>query len=167
MLLTFEIPSDYIKGDIVYNISGYPSVLAEYPYLQLKPNSTLVLNKVGDDTFWETLQFINHNFTFWFKLFLTKIFFFLAHVRPYWSLAHNLNSIIILLPLYSMLLVAGVKGKLNNIISKILLIFVLCHVLIVGCSVVDWDGRFLMPIYPVLFLLLSFYWKKPQKLSIH
>ncbi|NME66390.1 hypothetical protein [Flammeovirga aprica] len=167
MLLTFEVPSDYIKGDIIYNISAYTSVLSKYPYLKQTSDSLLVLDDMKGDTLTEIIQFIRFNFLFWIKLFFIKVFFFGSHVRPYWSLVHNMNSIIILLPIYSLIVVAFFKGKLKNTISRVMISFILCNAVIVGCTVVDWDGRFFMPIYPVLLLLSSFFWKVSLKSSTH
>ncbi|AZQ63438.1 oligosaccharide repeat unit polymerase [Flammeovirga pectinis] len=159
MLLSFNVVSDYIRGDVIYLISSYENIINKYPYLKVDNNSPLIIRKETVSTFIGMLYFIIDNFSFWIKLFLLKVTFFLLHVRPYWSISHNINSIIILFPLYIYSIVNFFNYKYDFDIKLIFISYFVVHLFIVGFTVADWDGRFFMPVYPVLLMYSSFYWR--------
>lgn len=151
MIETFQIIENYQFGEIIYNILSLPQK-AEYnslthtvPELNLLPPQFPPLIRL--------IHFIFFNFEFWCILFLKKIYFFLMHIRPYWSLKHNLYNIIILLPINILALWQIVIT--NNFVKFFILIYLVLHILIVGITTVDWDGRFFLPLIPIIIIFAA------------
>ncbi len=154
MLETFLIMENYSIGEVVYAISTLP-YRAEYASLFVSVPENLDFPSIHYQPLLKIIYFIVFNLKYWITLFLTKIFFYLVHVRPFWSIQHNLFNIAVLLPVYYY----SIKSLISSIRSDELKIFSITyfsiHVLSVGITTVDWDGRFLMPVLPLLFVLCS------------
>jgi hypothetical protein len=67
----------------------------------------------------------------------------LAHVRPYYSVRHNVVIVAVLLPLYTLALI-GIAATWRHPLTHLLLGLVVAHLLFVGVTLADYDGRFLL-----------------------
>ena len=98
------------------------------------------------------LLFVAGNPLYFLKLFSCKVLLFLTGIRPYFSLIHNIGVASFLLASYAW----GIYG-IRHIYSDFLKLLVLCffasQVLMVGCTSVNWDGRFLLPGLPFVFIV--------------
>lgn len=155
MLSTFTlIENDYVKGEIIYGISNYPDY-PDHDRLVLSPPDNLYIPSVEYPPIIRIVSFILHNPAYWLTLFFTKFYYFIMHIRPYWSVSHNLFSLLFLIPVYGL----SIRSFFVREFPKEILLFIIpyftIHVLSVCLSTVDWDGRFLMPLLPVLFLLAA------------
>ena len=152
MLTTFLLVENYITGDIVYAASTIKN-MHNIHWIVLTPPKNLYIPTNDHQPIIRLILFITHNFVFWIQLFLLKITYFISHIRPYWSWKHNLFSSIFLYPFYYF----AIKFLTNTNVNKELRIFALSyiflHTTIIGVTSVDWDGRFLMPLLPIFFLL--------------
>lgn len=155
MLATFTlIENDYVKGEIVYGIAHYP----DYPshdQLIVSPPEDLYIPDTTYPPIIRILTFILHNPIYWLKLFFIKFYYFSLHIRPYWSWTHNLFSLLFLIPVYGLSFRSFLYRKFPKEMLLFLIPYFTIHVLSVCLSTVDWDGRFLMPLLPVLFLLAA------------
>ncbi len=152
MMDTFLIVENYSTGEIIYAISTVP-YLAQYPELVVNvPNDLKVLTTEYPPAV-RLVHFVFVNFSFWCALFMKKVFYFLAHVRPYWSLKHNLFNLILILPTYIISIIQIIKSK--SIVKNFCVCYLLLHTLIVGLTSVDWDGRFFLPLTPILVILVA------------
>lgn len=138
MLTTFLLVENYRAGEIIYAATD---MVIERPSGLTNPSSPYPLLRV--------FLFIVQNPVYWTKLFVIKIYYLLFHTRPFWSFAHNLFSLAILVPSY-LLFFKGLRADKNILIFTIS--FLLVHILSVGFTTDDWDGRFLMPMLPVIFI---------------
>jgi hypothetical protein len=77
-----------------------------------------------------------------------------AHVRPYFSAPHNLLILGYLLPLYSFAIV-GFVSLARKSLCWLILAVVGSHLLFVGFTWADWDGRFLIYILPCFTVLAA------------
>ncbi len=149
MLRTYLVLENYQLGEIVYGVSlvgGYEQLLVRVPeHLSILPETYPPLLRI--------LHFALANFPYWIRLFSMKVFFFLLHIRPFWSITHNLFNLAFLLPLY-LFTILGLKG-LPRGLSLFFYAFTGIQILSVGLTSVDWDGRFLMPLLPLLFAISS------------
>lgn len=88
-----------------------------------------------------------------------RLFWFVAGVRPYFSLGHNLWLVVLLVAAYGLAFV-GMRR-----IARPLRLLLLLYMGLMAASVVaagaDWDGRFLHPLVPVLCLLAGQALAKP------
>lgn len=96
--------------------------------------------------------FIIGNILYFTKLFLVKLFLFLGHIKPYYSTAHNLLIVLILYPIY-LLALYGWKKLSSTPIKASILSFLSIQTLIVALTSENWDGRFLLPLLPLVFIL--------------
>ena len=92
--------------------------------------------------------FILYNPIFFLKLSLAKLFYFYGNAKPYFSWQHNVVIIGFLWTVYGF----GIKGF--KYLKKNHKVFLLSYLMIVLCSE-DWDGRFLIPVLPVVFVCCS------------
>ena len=95
--------------------------------------------------------FIAYNPVFFSKLFFTKAFLFLTGVRPYFSQAHNGSLLVFLLPCYLFAIVGW--RSIPKVFRLFTLLFVGSQIVMVGLTTVNWDGRFLLPMLPFVFVL--------------
>ncbi len=152
MLTTFMLIENYRTGDIIYAASTLPH-LSSHNWLVIIPPDTLFIPSVNLPPLIRLTSFIVHNFWFWLQLFISKIAYFIFHIRPYWSLKHNIYITCILIPLYYFAFLSFLKQSLSHSVLVFSITYILLHVIIVGVTSVDWDGRFLMPIIPLIFVL--------------
>ena len=155
MLSTYTlIENDYVKGEIIYGISGLPNHSA-YEKLKVMPPDNLYIPAAEHPPLVRIASFIINHPIYWLKLFFAKLYYFIMHIRPYWSVSHNLFSLLFLIPVYGL----SIRSFFVREFPKEILLFIIpyftIHVLSVCLSTVDWDGRFLMPLLPVLFLLAA------------
>jgi len=87
------------------------------------------------------------------KLFLGRIFYLLADVRPYYSLTHNVFCALFLLMFYWNRIKRMMLNRTINHLDFIIAGFIILNILLVGLTYSDWDGRFLCPILGALTLL--------------
>ena len=154
MLSTFLVMENYRLGEIIYNISAFSSD-PTYDLLVVTVPDKMYIPSQETPPIMKILSFVLHHPVYWTKLFLAKLFYFLFHVRPYWSILHNLFSLGFLLPLYFYFIRGLKKGKYKKELIVFLLAYVCIHALSVGLTSVDWDGRFLLPILPAIFIVAA------------
>lgn len=154
MLTTFQIIENYQLGEIIYAVRTVHSI-PNLDGLVVIPMAELTLPKPHASKIWMIMQFIIHNPLYWFELFFKKVFYFLIHIRPYWSNTHNIISIAFLVPCYVFFLKYVCRKSANKQIVLFSTIYILMHAVSIGLTSVDWDGRFLIPVLPVVFLLVG------------
>lgn len=140
MLSNYLIISSYRSGEIIY--AG----------LFTEPPSGLYDPPASYPALVQIMAFILHHPFYWAKLFFLKTWYLLSHTRPFWSLGHNLFSAAALLLSYLALFV-GLRHKgISRDVVIFAITFLLIHILSVGMTSDDWDGRFLIPMLPVIFI---------------
>ncbi len=150
MLRTFQMIETYATGETVYDTST-AAWLSESKRLIVSPPTDLFVPPEGQPLV-RLVQFIFLNPFFFAKLFFAKLFLFGLHVKPFYSTLHNIWIAATLYPSY-FLAVKGIKSISEKTIRIFLLIFIALNVLSIAFTTEDWDGRFLMPLLPVIFVL--------------
>lgn len=143
MLTQFTLVESYAKGEIIY-----PNIRldVEIPNDLMIPNPSLSpLTRLGMFGFYNPFFFI--------KITLLKLFLFLANVKPYFSLLHNLLIALILYPLYIFAFLGFRHFPGKSYGNYVILGFILAQSLTVMLTTENWDGRFLIPILPFVFIL--------------
>jgi len=159
MLSTFTVMRDYKTGEVIYAVSTIP-YRSDFKYLLLEPPSDLMILKDNYPPLVRIVYFILFNPIYWIKLLLIKQFFFFSHIRPYWSWPHNLFNVVYLLPVYFLFIKNLIRKKLNNRLRLLITIYIFIHAASIGITTVDWDGRFLMPVLPVIFIICALVFTK-------
>ncbi len=154
MLTTFRLIEVYELGEIIFATARMP-YRPVFEWLMLKAPENIYIPPKNYTPIYRLLSFMVHNPIFFSKLFFSKLFYFVVHIRPYWSWKHNFFSILVLFPTYFYVFRVFFRQTLSIHVRSFAFIFLSLQALIVSLTVVDWDGRFLMPVMPVLFLLIG------------
>ena len=162
MLVTYYIIENYMAGEVVHGVQQFSG--SSYDPLLMNVPENIFIPSPKNEPLIKIILFIINNPWYWLKLTGTKIFYFLVHIRPFWSWGHNLFCLAVLIPLYSFGIYGLLKTKLHSSFLSFVLLFIGLHSIIIGTTSVDWDGRFLMPVFPLLFIIgvsgfLTFYLK--------
>ena len=88
------------------------------------------------------------------RLMATRVFTELAHIRPYYSRAHNAMIAAVLVPVYLLAGLAVLRGRRNPLVLLILGV-IAAHLVVVALFFADWDGRFLIHVLPLVGLLAA------------
>lgn len=138
-------------------IESYAQVEIIYPKITLgisKP-SNLVIPDVNEPPLIRLVIFMYHNPLYFLELCALKLLLFLGNVKPYYSIIHNTIIIFILYPLYYFA-IKGFKIISEGNEAKLFIFgYVLAQTLSIALTTENWDGRFLIPILPFIFILSS------------
>jgi hypothetical protein len=86
------------------------------------------------------------------KLFFLRILTELAHIRPFYSVFHNYLIAFGVLALYPFAILGFYRLK-NNQLIQIILTTLLLHLIVIGLTFANWDGRFLVYILPLISIV--------------
>lgn len=104
----------------------------------------------------DILKFIFRNFINFFKIFLLKVFWLLARVRPYYSDLHNYYILIFNLLFYLGFLYGFTKRPIKSFSVNIIVMFILLSITLVGLTFADWSGRFSLYFLPLIMIFSSY-----------
>jgi hypothetical protein len=86
------------------------------------------------------------------KLFFLRILTELAHIRPFYSTFHNCLIAFLVLPLYNFAILGFYRLR-NNQLVQIILTTIILHLIVIGLTFANWDGRFLVYILPIIAIV--------------
>jgi hypothetical protein len=143
LLYDFYFIPSYLAGEIIYpNISlglGVPNTLY-VPSGEMPPVFAHVLFMLGNPVYFA-------------KITLVKFFLFLGNVKPYFSVVHNGLIVLILYPVYFFAARAFFLVKVGAPGKYFIITFIITQTLMVSLTSENWDGRFLIPLLPFIFIL--------------
>ena len=144
-LVTYFLVETYQRGELMYGSAAW--ALHPVAPLHMPPPGTGQLAQVG--------YFAAHNPGFLARLMAGKVFVFFSSIKPYYSLAHRLASVLLLWPLYA-LAVRGARWQAVWAPARAFLVGVpLLQAAVVMLTVDDYDVRFLAPVLPFVFTLAA------------
>jgi hypothetical protein len=144
-LVSFFIVETYLRGELMFAT----------PVWAIHPSAPLVLPPAGLGQMSRVLYFATHNPGFLARLMLGKLLVFFSSVKPYYSLAHRLLSVLVLWPLY-WLAGRGASRAAVWLPARAFLVGVpLLQAAVVMLTVDDYDVRFLAPVLPFVFVLAA------------
>jgi hypothetical protein len=146
-----EIVGSFIKGEIIWGYSPSYNPLPESSLRGLGANTT-GLSAVFQLALSEPFYFL--------EVVFTKLFYLLSHTRPYWSSYHNVYAVLFLVPIYVMATASLFHRTAPLKIVSFASPLIAAQLLVVAFSFADWDGRHLLPIYPLFCLLAGFGFKQ-------
>ncbi len=80
---------------------------------------------------------------------LSRVMTEVLHVRPFYSIVHNVVALIVVIPIY-ILSTFGYSRTRSRPITNLLAFVIISHLIIVALTFADWDGRFLLYIFPLI-----------------
>ncbi len=159
---TYKVIDNYQTGEVISGVSTVKHIKGVENYLISVPENLKVL-----DESYPKLVRISHfalaNFPYWLKFTATKVFYMVAHVRPLWSIFHNIYNGLFLLICYVLYGMSLINKSVYFEIKWFSGFYFLTHIIGVGITAADWDGRFLMPLLPILFILVGYQFETERK----
>ncbi len=134
-------------------IESYAKGLIIYPYITFDLGQDQL--HIPENSNWPLIQlieFICYNPVYIIKAFFIKAGIYLIHAKSYYSIPHNFFIGIILCPTYSLAILSAIRLP-KSTIKTFAMSFIVIQMIIVGLTSENWDGRFLFPILPWVFLL--------------
>ena len=144
----------YEKGDVVFAMHEVPNH-PDYDLLSIEVPADLYLPSQDDPLLVQVGSFIFKNPWFYAKLFINKIFWYVTHIRPFWSLFHNVSIATVLWTCYFFCALAIRKKLIDRSIIFSAITYFCIHTFLIGNTWVDWDGRFFVPLVPVIVIFAS------------
>lgn len=151
MLHYWDFTEQYEKGNIVTYMdhiegSGLYSDALRIPAgdLDLPPAHGSSAQRIG--------YFIIHNPVHFGKAFILKVSFLLSGIRPYYSVIHNMYSVIWLSLIY-LLYYFGYRRTRDTAVRNFIIAIVIANCFLIGIATVDWDNRFYLPMQPGIVVL--------------
>ena len=142
-LISYFIVETYLRGELMFAT----------PVWAIHPSAPLVLPPAGIGQMSRVLHFAADNPGFLARLMLGKLLVYFSSIKPYYSLAHKLMSVLLLWPLYY-LAVRGARRAAVWLPARAFLVAVpLLQATVVMLTVDDYDVRFLAPVLPFVFAL--------------
>ena len=143
MLASYILVESYARAEIIYpgiTLGVRPPARLAVPGAHLAPLARLVV-------------FIALNPLYFFKIAAIKLLLFAANVKPYYSWAHNSAVAAVLWPLYYFALRGWRRLPARCPAAYFIGGFVGAQALTVALTTENWDGRFLVPVLPFVFVL--------------
>lgn len=150
MLQYWDFTEQYEKGNIVTymdHIEGqalYSEAMRIPGDLALPPAHESSAQRIG--------YFISRNPAHFCKAFILKVSFLLSGIRPYYSVLHNVYSVLWLSLIY-VLYYFGYRVTINTAVRNFTIVIIIANCFLVGIATVDWDNRFYLPMQPGIALL--------------
>ncbi len=113
------------------------------------------INNNYQNNIYDIFKFILINFIEFFKIFLLKIFWLLARVRPYYSDIHNSYIIIFNVIFYSGFVFGFMTRPKNMFSINVIMFFIIFSIILVGLTFADWSGRFSLYFLPLIMIFSS------------
>jgi hypothetical protein len=88
------------------------------------------------------------------KLMLARVAVHFAHVRPFYSWAHNLMIVVWLLPIYVLTAVAAWQSS-SSPLTRWIALAIATQTVVVALTHADWDGRYLAHVMPAVYPLAA------------
>jgi len=114
------------------------------------------INHDYQNNVFDIFRFISINFIEFFKIFLLKIFWLLARVRPYYSDLHNYYILIFNIVFYPSFIYGFIKRPKNNFSVNVIMFFILFSSILVCLTFADWSGRFSLYFLPLIMIFSSY-----------
>lgn len=148
----WDFTEQYLKGNVVTYADAVQGTSLYHEQLRVTSTHITTVEKIKP-SIEKMVMFIILNPVYFLKLACLKVWYLLSGIRPYYSVVHNLFTLLWLSTIYLCSTIGW--SKISNLELKA---FILC-VFLINCSLIavssiDWDNRFYMPMVPG-FVLLS------------
>ena len=137
-------------------LSSYARAEIIYPNVSLGLQAPADLFIPGEDhkPVVRLILFVVNNPIYFLKMSAIKGILYIGHVKPYFSFFHNALIAVFLWPLY-IFAVIGVRTLTKSGFRNFTIAFIILQILMVSLTSENWDGRFLLPLLPWVFILSS------------
>ena len=153
MLRQYQLVETWSSGKIVHNLESYPDATIR-DRLTIPPPDNLNVPDPGLPPLVRAAAFAASHPAYFARLTLTKFYYFVTDTRPYYSLRHNLFSFFFLTGLWFLALRALLRSS-DRAASTFTAVYLGGTILMASLTILSWEGRFFVPLYPFLFILTA------------
>lgn len=143
MLDNFLIIRAFEKGEII-------CVSAQNT---LTPSSSLQLPPMKSSPLYKLIYFVIFNFSYFIELAFWRLMYFFGSVRSGYSTLHNALIVVVQYPCYLFALFAIFRNRFFFPAKVYLVSFILLYALLAVFTGANWNGRFIAPVLPFVFML--------------
>ena len=143
----------YVEDKLGSLINIYKYIIYEYDYMPFLVPKDLPISNNINISLQEFLILIIKYPLFFFKIFITKLLFFLFRLKPYYSDAHNLYLLLSTGFLYVLSSISLFYLKVNKKFYQFFYFLLIGTCISVIITSLDWSGRFYLPLLPFLYML--------------
>jgi hypothetical protein len=147
----WDFTDQYEKGNIVTYMDTIEGELLYRKNLRIE-TSDVKLPSEFHSSVEKLIYFVVKNPMYFLKSSCLKVAYLISGVRPYYSLVHNIYSIV-WLSLNYLLFYFGYINATNQAIKNFTLSVVIANCALIAISTVDWDNRFYVPMQPGIVLM--------------
>jgi len=152
MISAHSVMLIYENGDIIFAMHSLPDHL-HHDLMTIEVPENLQEPDIDQPLLQQMAEFVLDYPIYYLKLMIGKIIMYVTHVRPYWSWPHNIVVALFLWPLYVFSYRAIKRGLVSNYIATAAVVYLIIHTGIISITWADWDGRFFVPIIPLVIFL--------------
>ncbi len=155
IIMILYISNRMLATEVASFIDSYSRGELVYPNhtLGFKPDQNLTKPSPENPPLLQLLLFAVQNSWYFLQLCMLKLVLFIFHVKPYFSIFHNIY-LLLFLPVVYLYFCSALKIVPLPVAAFALTVFTL-QAAIVSISSENWDGRFLLPVLPPVFLVAA------------
>ncbi|MDX5347113.1 MAG: hypothetical protein LPJ89_09630, partial [Hymenobacteraceae bacterium] len=142
---SFTIVETYKKGQVIFM----------YDDLIVEPDKPVVMPPADASPLEKLYLFIRYNTSYFFRMAGLRFLLFWGHVKPYYSLFHNLIIAAVFYPLYFFTAKTMLSSKIRPEVAVFAAMVLAQQAFITTMTSEDWTGRFLISVIPLVFVLGS------------
>ncbi|MEO9482849.1 MAG: glycosyltransferase family 39 protein [Ekhidna sp.] len=154
MISSHRVMLIYENGDIIFAMHEFPTH-PHHDWMTIDIPDDLYKPPVDKPLLQQMASFVISNPGYFMKLFFGKVVMYISHIRTYWSWPHNLLMIAFLWPCYFFCFRVMKRKLLSESMIFSAIVYCSMHTIVVGMTWADWDGRFFVPMLPVIVLIGS------------
>jgi 4-amino-4-deoxy-L-arabinose transferase-like glycosyltransferase len=151
MFSMWDFTDQYIRGNVITYIDTLGNS-EMYTGLRVSADDLFVPDATLHPVV-RMISFVWHNPITFLEAAVKKLFFLLLGIRPYYSFAHNVFSIVWTSFIYFMFY-RGLRAMRTTLpIKNFVVATIGLNCLLVACATLDWDNRFYLPMEPMIVLV--------------
>ncbi len=152
MISSHRVMLIYENGDIIFAMHEFPTH-PHHDWMTIEVPKDLYKPPVDQPLLQQMGSFVISNPLYFSKLFFGKMIMYVSHIRTYWSWPHNIAMMTMLWPLYFFSLKAIRRRLVARYFSIASIVYFVTHTMVVSGTWADWDGRFFVPLIPLVVVL--------------
>jgi hypothetical protein len=149
----WDFTQQYVKGNIVTYADHFNPITANYESLRINTDQ-VEFDSTQAPSIKKMISFVVSNPGIFLKAAGMKMGYLVLGVRPYYSVRHNVFTLVWLLIMYGLCWLGWRKCH-SYPIKLFVLTVILINCALIGAATVDWDNRFYIPMEPGIILLVG------------
>jgi hypothetical protein len=147
---TWDFTDQYFRGNVITYADTWPG---DKTYIQLDPGNIDEERQIREPIM-KAIIFVVYHPGHVFMVSALKLFYLLSGIRPYYSLTHNLGTMLWMTLIY-VGFGRGLRAVRSSPFKTAVLALIVVNCLLVAATTADWDNRFYIPMEAGVIVLAS------------